>query len=112
VVARYVKLKFSNSETSFQDSNFIALPLFNVESEIAIFSKYSFFSRADFLPSPTGSVFLDGLFDVLIAIRTQIDNHQTFDIGSRLFFGGYDPNKVDDYANKIFYSALVIRYSW
>jgi hypothetical protein len=112
LVARYADLKFSNSESSFHDTNFIAIPLFNLESELALFSNVGFFMRSDFLPSPTENIFLDGLYDVLFALRSHLDRKKTFDIGTRLFFGGYDPKTVDDYANKIFFYAFVLRYSW
>jgi len=112
VVARYAKVKLRTSNASFDDTNFIAIPLANVEAQAALTSKHSLFFRADFLPAIDGNVFLDGLFDVLFAFRTSLDNKRTLDIGTRLFFGGYDPNKIDDYANNIFFEGLVARYSF
>jgi hypothetical protein len=64
------------------------------------------------LPAIDGNVFLDGLFDVLFAMRKHMEDGSTWDAGIRLFFGGYDPKQVDDYANKIFFNAAVVRYSW
>jgi hypothetical protein len=111
-ILRYADLQFSASGNSFHDTNLILFPLFNVEANVGIGKSYSFFTREDFLPSPTGSVFLDGLFDVFVGIRKKLNAGSAFDTGVRLFFGGYDPNKPDDYANKIFFDAIVVRYSW
>ncbi len=112
VIARYADLNFKTTSDSFHDTNFIVFPLFNIEGEAAITSNHSFFTRADFLPSPSGNVFLDGLFDVFIGVKTHLKSGNSVDAGIRLFFGGYDPNKADEYANKIFFNAAVIRYSW
>lgn len=112
LIARYAELKFKGVSDSFHDRNFIVLPTINVEGEVGLTSRYSIFTRSDFLPSPDGNVFLDGLFDVLVALRRNMQQNEKLDIGIRLFFGGYDPDKVDDYANKIFFTGAVIRYSW
>lgn len=112
LIARYADLKFKTDSGSFHDTNFIAFPLLNFESEVAIYESYGFFTRGDFLPSIDGNIFLDGLFDLLFAIRKHMDNSSSLDVGVRLFFGGYDPKQADDYANKIFFNAAVVRYSW
>lgn len=88
------------------------LPLANAEWNVALNAKHSVFGRVDFLPSPNGNVFLDGLFDVLFAFKTNLDQRKSVDAGVRLFFGGYDPNKPDDFANRVFFIAAVARYSW
>ena len=112
LIARYADVNFKTDGESFHDTNFIAFPLFNVESEVRLNDQYSFLNRSDFFPSIDGNVFLDGLFDLLFAIRRHIDSGSALDVGVRLFFGGYNPDKVDDYANRIFFNAAVIRYAW
>lgn len=112
LVARYADLKFSGENQSFKDTNFIVVPLIHLETAMIIVSDYGFLLRTDFLPSPEDNVFLDGLFDVLFAVRKHFDLNRSIDLGIRLFFGGYDPKKPDDYANKIFFTAAVMRYSW
>lgn len=112
LIARYADVNFKTDGASFHDTNFIVFPLLNFESEVALDTNYSFFTRGDFLPSLGGNVFLDGLFDVLFGVRTHLQGGSALDIGVRLFFGGYDPDKEDDYANKIFFNAAVVRYSW
>ena len=112
LIARYADLNFKSDSGSFHGTNFIAFPLINMELEVALYEDYSFFTRSDFLPSIDRNVFLNGFFDVLVAVRKHTQSGSSFDLGIRLFFGGYDPNKVDDYANKIFFNAAVVRYSW
>jgi MoaA/NifB/PqqE/SkfB family radical SAM enzyme len=48
----------------------------------------------------------------LLEVRKKLNSGNDFDVGFRLFFGGYDPKKQDDYANKIFFNSLVVRYSF
>ena len=105
-------MNFKTDSGSFHDTNFIAFPLVNFESELPLYHEYVFFTRGDFLPSIDGNVFLDGLFDVLFALRRYIGGASSVDVGIRLFFGGYDPKKPDDYANKIFFNGAVVRYCW
>ncbi|NDC39299.1 MAG: hypothetical protein EBZ48_14850 [Proteobacteria bacterium] len=112
LIARYADVHFKTDHASFHDINFIGFPLFNLESELRLNDDYSFFTRGDFLPSIDGNIFLDGLFDLLFAVRAHTDSRASLDLGIRLFFGGYDPNKVDDYANRIFFNGVVLRYSW
>jgi hypothetical protein len=112
LIARYAEVNFKTESASFHDTNFIAFPLLNLESEFPISRDYVFFTRGDFLPSIDGNVFLDGLFDVLFALRRYTGDDSSVDVGIRLFFGGYDPNKPDDYANKIFFNGAVVRYCW
>jgi len=112
LVARYFNAKLKTGTASIDDTNFIVVPLINVESDVVLTSRHSLFFRADFLPGIDGSVFLDGLYDVLLAFRTPLERSRNVDFGVRLFFGGYDPNKVDDYANRIFFAGVVGRYTF
>ena len=111
-VVRFARVSLSTQSNSFNDTNLLAIPLFNMETNTTISKGYSFFTRSDFLPSIEGNTLLDGLFDIFIGIRTELQNNSTLDIGVRSFFGGYDPKQVDDYANRIFFNAAVVRYSW
>jgi hypothetical protein len=111
-VARYADLKFKTPSASFHRTDFLVLPLANADWNVALGPRHGLVGRADFLPSPTGNVFLDGLFDVLFAYKTNLDSRKSVDAGVRLFFGGYDPNQPDDFANRIFFTAAVVRYSW
>jgi hypothetical protein len=112
LIARYADVNFKTDGESFHGTGFIVLPLLNLESEVRLHNNYSFFTRSDFFPSINGNVFLDGLFDVLFAVRQHMNGGSSLDVGVRLFFGGYNPDKVDDYANRIFFNAAVVRYSW
>jgi len=112
LIARYAEVNFKTDSGSFHDTNFIAFPLLNLESEFELYDGYAFFTRSDFLPSIDGNVFLDGLFDVLFALRRYVGKDSSVDVGIRLFFGGYNPNKPDDYANRIFFNGAVVRYCW
>jgi hypothetical protein len=40
-------------------------------------AEHGVFGRAAFLPSPNGNVFLDGLFDVLFAFKTNPDRRKS-----------------------------------
>jgi hypothetical protein len=42
LIARYADLNFKTDSGSFHDTNFIAFPLINVESEVALYRNYSF----------------------------------------------------------------------
>ena len=46
----------------------------------------------------------------LVAQRTDV--WKTFGYGIRSFFGGYDPDRRDDYANLIFFNSAVARFAW
>ena len=112
LVARYFNAKLETATASFDDTNFIVVPLVNLESSIALTPRHSLFVRADLLPGIDGDVFLDGLYDVLVAFRTPLEHSRSVDVGVRLFFGGYDPDEADDYANRIFFVGVVGRYSF
>jgi hypothetical protein len=112
LIARYAEVDFKTEDKSFHDNHFMIFPLLNLEAEVRLYDNYSFFTRSDFFPSIDGNLFLDGLFDVLFAIRRNMDSGSSLDVGVRLFFGGYDPDEVDEYANRIFFNSAVVRYSW
>ena len=87
-------------------------PSFNIETKPVIGQGYSVFTRSDFLPGIDGNVLLDGLFDIFIGVRKALGDGASLDAGLRMFFGGYDPDTPDEYANRIFFNAFVVRYSW
>lgn len=109
VLVRYADVNFASGDGGFHDRNLIIFPLLNLEGKKHISQSLSVFSRLDFLPSPTAGLFLDGLFDGLFAIRKEHSDGTSYDFGIRLFLGGYDPKTPGDYANRINYSALVLR---
>jgi hypothetical protein len=112
IIFRYADFNFKAETNSFRSTNFIIFPLINTELKIKLKNNLFFFSRADFLPSPTKRVFSDGLFNVLFSVKHQFKTKQSLDIGTRLFFGGDDEMKQDDYANRIFFLGAVIKYSF
>lgn len=109
VIVRYADVDFSTPTGGFHDRNLIFFPLLNLEAAKQVRGGWSLFSRVDVLPSPTGGLLLDGLLDGIVGIRKTEANGRSTDLGFRLVMGGYDPNKAGDYANRINYSALVIR---
>lgn len=111
-VARYAELRFRAGDQKFTDRNFLVIPLINFEMSTEIFSNWAFIASGDFLPGIDGNVFLDGLFDVFGGIRYLFKESATADLGLRLFFGGYDPKVPNDYANRIFFIAPVVRFGW
>lgn len=112
VIVRYADVAFSTQSGGFHDRNLIFFPLFNLEAEKQVRAGWSLFSRVDILPSPTGGLLLDGLLDGVVGIRKTEASGRATELGFRLIMGGYDPNKAGDYANRINYSALVIRRSF
>jgi hypothetical protein len=112
VIIRYARVELKTSTNAFSDTNLLPIPVINLETNTNIGNGFSFFTRSDFLPSPDGNVFLDGLFDVFLGVRKKINNRNNLDAGVRLFFGGYDPKTPDEYANRIFFDAVVVRFSW
>ena len=111
-ILRYADIRFRSAGQTHHGTNLIGFPLLNVEGKVPINKNYSLFTRSDLLPSPTGDVFLDGLFDVFAGVRKTLTLGSTLDVGVRLFFGGYDPDRKDDYGNRIFLHGLVVRYGW
>ena len=109
VLVRYGDVNFASGGGGFHDRNLIIFPLLNLEGKKHFSQSLSVFSRVDFLTSPTAGLFLDGLFDGLIAIRKEHSDGTSYDFGIRLFLGGYDPKPPGDYANRINYSAVVLR---
>jgi len=111
-ILRYADIRFRSAGQTHRGTNLIGFPLLNVEGRVPINKSYSLVTRSDLLPSPTGDVFLDGLFDVFAGVRRTLTRGSTLDVGVRLFFGGYDPDRKDDYGNRIFLQGLVVRYGW
>jgi len=111
-IIRYAKVELKGGGQSFSDTNLILIPLINLEANKPLGQGYSLFTRSDFLPGIGGNIFLDGLYDVFLGVRKKLEKGNDVDFGLRLFFGGYDPKKQDDYANKIFFNSVVVRYSF
>jgi hypothetical protein len=111
-ILRYADIRFRSAGQTHHGTNLIGFPLLNVEGKVPISKSYSLVTRSDLLPSPTGDVFLDGFFDVFAGVRKTLTRGSTLDVGVRLFFGGYDPDRKDDYGNRIFLQGLVVRYGW
>lgn len=111
-IVRYAKVELETSRRAFSDTNLLALPVINGEADYSLSRDYHIVSRADFLPGISGNVFLDGLFDVFAGLQRYRAGGQSWSFGWRGFFGGYDPAKRDDYANRIFFNSAVIRYAW
>ena len=111
-LARQARVKLVGNNASFNDSNFIVFPVFNAETNKQINQDWSIFLRADLLPSIDGNIFLDGFFDTFVGAKRKLDGGSNLDFGVRSVFGGYDPKKQNDYANRIFYNSFVIRYNW
>lgn len=111
-ILRFARVKLSSGVTGFSDTNLILIPVFNLEAKKSLGAGWSLFTRSDFLPGVDGNLLLDGLFDVFLGVRKKVDPSANIDIGVRTFFGGYDPKKADDYANRIFFNSVVVRYSW
>ena len=44
--------------------------------------------------------------------RRELTAGKHLDMGIRSFFGGYDPDRRDDYANLIFFNSAVARFAW
>lgn len=112
LILRYADVRFRSGGQTHHGTNLIGFPLLNVEGKAPLSKSYSLFTRSDLLPSPTGDVFLDGFFDVFAGVRKALTCGSTLDVGVRLFFGGYDPDRKDDYGNRIFLHGLVVRYGW
>ncbi len=112
VITRYAHVKLTSGSIGINDTNLIFFPVLNVEMNKVLTPEWSLFTRADFLPSIDGNVFLDGFFDTFVGVKRHLKSGSSIDLGVRSIFGGYDPKKQDEYANRIFYNSLVVRYSW
>jgi hypothetical protein len=110
LLARYAEVTFSGGGQGFTDSDFMVIPVFNVEATRKLGQNLEFVTRSDFLPGYRGNVLLDGLFDLYFGLRRKAGETSQVDAGIRLFFGGYDPRRPGDFANRIFFNSLVLRY--
>lgn len=110
LLARYAEVTFRGSGQGFTTNDFMVLPVFNLEATRRLGENLEFVTRSDFLPGHRGNVLLDGLFDVYFGLRRKAGATSQVDAGIRLFFGGYDPRKPGDFANRIFFNSLVLRY--
>ena len=110
LLVRYAEVRFSGNGQGFTDSDLLVIPVFNIEATRKLGDGYELVTRSDFLPGIQGNVLLDGLFDVYLGVRRRTSESSHVDAGIRLFFGGYDPRKPGDYANRIFFNSLVLRY--
>ena len=111
LIARYAQVDLNGSGNTYRGTNFLVIPLLNLESKLALSKDLSFIVHSDFFPGIDGNVFLDGLYDVLFSVKKTMDAG-SLEIGTRLFFGGYDPKKVDEYSNRIFLVGYVIRFTY
>lgn len=111
-IVRNANVSLSAGGKSFSDTGLAVFPVINVEATKPLGQGYSFFTRSDFLPIIGENLFSNGFYDVFLGVKKKLDNGNDFDVGLRLFFGGYDPKKQDDYANKIFFNSLVARYNF
>ena len=111
-IVRYAQVDLATNTNSFTTTHLMAIPVLHLETNADLGNQYGFFTRSDFLPGIDGNVFLDGLFDVFLGIRKTLHEFDTLGSGMRLFFGGYDPKKQENFANRIFFYSFVIRYSW
>jgi len=110
LLVRYAEVTFSGSGQSFEDSHLLVIPVFNIEATRVLDDGYELVTRSDFLPGVRGNILLEGLFDVYLGVRRRTRESSQVEAGVRLFFGGYDPRRPGDYANRIFYNSLVFRY--
>lgn len=111
-VARYAEVRMSNGAQSFRETNLILLPVLNIDAFRPLKDGYGVFLRADILPGVNGDFFLDGLYDVCFGVRRHLSERRRLDFGIRMIFGGYDPERPGDFANRIRLNALVLRYSY
>lgn len=111
-IVRYASVALSAGGKSFSDTGLAVVPVINVEATKPIGQGYNFFTRSDFLPIFGRDLFSEGFYDVFLGVRKKLDRGKDFDLGLRLFFGGYDPKKQDEYANKIFFNSFVVRYNF
>ena len=110
LLARYAEVTFTGSGQSFTDNGFLVIPVFNIEATRKLGQGYEFVTRSDFFPGYRGNIFMDGLFDIYLGLRRETGETSRIDAGIRLFFGGYDPRRPGDFANRIFFNSLVLRY--
>ena len=111
LIARYAQVDLNGSGNTYKGTNFLVIPLLNLESKLALSKDLSFIIHTDFFPGIDGDVFLDGLYDVLFSVKKTLD-YGSLEMGTRLFFGGYDPKKIDEYSNRIFLAAYVLRFNF
>ena len=112
VVVRYARVALATGTQSFSDTNLLAIPLLNIEGSRPLGAGYSLYTRSDFLPAFGGNVLKDGLYDLFLGVKKTTPKGRDIEVGIRLFFGGYDPDKPDDYANRISFRSFVVRYAF
>ncbi len=106
-ILRYANVHLATPSAEFTSVNTLLIPIPNIEAKLSMGADYSLLLRSDFFPAKAGY----GLYDVLLALR-QENKHQPWDVGLRLFWGGYDPKELGNFRNKIFLGGLVMRKSF
>jgi len=112
LIGRYAQIDIQGSGNAYRGTNFIVLPLINLETKIQLSEQLALMFAGDFVPGIKGDLLTNSLYDLLFSVKYFTAQRDSFDMGVRLFFGGYDPEKADFFANRIFQAAYVLRFNF
>jgi hypothetical protein len=112
LIGRYAQIDIRGSGNEYRGTNFIVLPLLNFETKLQLSEQLALLFSGDFVPGIKGDLLTNSLYDLLFSVKYFTAQRDSFDMGVRLFFGGYDPEKVDFFANRIFQAAYVLRFNF
>jgi hypothetical protein len=112
LIGRYAQIDIRGSGSEYRGTNFIVLPLLNLESKLQLSEPLALMFVGDFIPGIKGELLTNSLYDLLFMIKYLSPQKDSFDMGVRLFFGGYNPEKPNFFANRIFLAAYVLRFNF
>lgn len=105
IIARYAGVELSSPSARFNRTNFLVVPLLNIEFSQRLDERFSLVARADLFPAARNA----GLYDIFAGLRYRLEGGRAIEFGSRTFFGGYLPARVNDFGNRIVFQGVVGR---
>ena len=105
IIARYAGVELSSPSARFNRTNFLVVPLLNIEFSQRLDNSFSLVARADLFPAARNA----GLYDIFAGVRYRLEGGQAIEFGSRTYFGGYLPDRANDFGNRIVFQGVVGR---
>ncbi|UPY37922.1 hypothetical protein [Sediminicoccus sp. KRV36] len=106
LIARYAEVDLSSPSARFKRTNFLVVPLLNLEVSQRLDERFRLVARADFFPATRNA----GFYDIFAGVRYGLEHGRAIELGSRTLFGGYLPEKTNDFGNRIVFQGVVARF--
>lgn len=103
---RYAEVELSSPSARFTRTDFVVAPLLNLAASTRLTEGFSLVARADLFPAARNA----GFYDIFAGLRADLDGGRAIEFGSRTFFGGYLPEKENDFGNRVVFQGIVGRF--